>query len=466
MSRKVDVAIIGSGSAGLNALGQVRKAKKSFVLINGGPTGTVCARVGCMPSKVAIQAASDFQRRCKFSEMGIYGGDQLTIDRSEAMAHVRKLRDFFVGRVRSKSTDKLGDYFIDGYAEFLSPNSLKVNDEIIEMSQTVIATGSSPVLPSIWSHFGNRVITTDTFFEQEQIPNRMAVIGLGVIGLELGQTLSRWGVQVTGIDALNSIGGIQDPEINQAALETFTSEFPIWLGHPAQIELQGDDLLISAGDRTICVDQVLVCVGRIPNLKHLGIQATGAPLDGKGIPLFNPETMQVGNLPIFIAGDVSGDRPILHEAADEGKIAGYNASHDEILSFRRKTPLGITFTDPNLAFVGTPYLDLPKDAVSASMNFAQQARAIQMLKNNGLLKVYARETDGRLLGASIFTPHGEHLAHLLAWCIQSGMTVSDLMKLPYYHPVLEEGLQNVISSLAGLVQMNPEPIPELTKVER
>jgi len=461
MTRKVDVAIIGSGSAGLNALGQVRKAKKSFVLINGGPVGTTCARVGCMPSKVAIQTASDFHRRDSILQFGIHGGEKLSLNRVEAMEHVRQMRDFFVGRVTSQSTDKLGTHFVNGYAKFLSPNTLKVGDEIIETGATVIATGSSPIIPEPWRGFGDRVLTTDTFFEQEKLPDRIAVIGLGVIGLELGQTLSRWGVEVTGIDALPSIGGIQDPEVLKVAMNQFSTEFPIWTGHPAEIQQEGSMLSVRSGDRQVLVDKVLVCIGRRPNLKGLGLEAAGVDLDERGIPVFHHETMQLGNSPIFLAGDVTGDRATLHEAADEGKIAGYNASHPGICAFKRKTHIGITFTDPNLASVGLAFHELPDHAISSSMNFAMQARARMMGKRYGILKIYASGLDGTLLGASVFTPHGEHLAHLLAWCVQSGMMVSDLQKMPYYHPVLEEGLQNVIGNLAGQLNISSEPIAEL-----
>jgi dihydrolipoamide dehydrogenase len=126
MERKVDVAIIGAGSAGLAALSQVRRAGKSFLLIEGGELGTTCARVGCMPSKAAIQVAEDFHRRLHMSRIGVSGLESLRIDASEAMEHVRDLRDIFVDRVLSGSTDEMGDEFIEGRAKFLEPGVLEV----------------------------------------------------------------------------------------------------------------------------------------------------------------------------------------------------------------------------------------------------------------------------------------------------------------------------------------------------
>jgi len=137
--KRVDVAIIGAGTAGLTALSRVRQATDSFVLINGGELGTTCARVGCMPSKVAIQVADEFHGRCRFERIGITGDETLQIDRAGVLEHIRDLRDIFVDRVLAGTTDELGDKFIDGYAEFLEPTVLKVNDRIIHTRKTVIA---------------------------------------------------------------------------------------------------------------------------------------------------------------------------------------------------------------------------------------------------------------------------------------------------------------------------------------
>ena len=153
MSREVDVAILGSGTAGLNALGQVKKAGKSFVMINGGEFGTTCARVGCMPSKALIQIAEDFHRRSIFNRHAIAGGNALTLDREAAMEHIRDLRDTFVDRITSNSTDKMPEQvLIHGYARFIDPHTLEVNGETIKAGKIIIATGSRPIVPQPEHH--------------------------------------------------------------------------------------------------------------------------------------------------------------------------------------------------------------------------------------------------------------------------------------------------------------------------
>ena len=127
--RQVDVAIIGSGSAGLYAMGRVRPSGKSVILINGGELGTTCARVGCMPSKAIIQVAEDFHRRGVFKRFGLEGHENLSLDVEEALGYVQDLRDMFVERVISNSTDKMPeDMFLPGYAKFIEPGLLEMDN--------------------------------------------------------------------------------------------------------------------------------------------------------------------------------------------------------------------------------------------------------------------------------------------------------------------------------------------------
>jgi dihydrolipoamide dehydrogenase len=468
--KQIDVAIIGSGTAGLNAMGRVKRAEKNFVLINGGEAGTTCARVGCMPSKAIIQIAEDFHRKSLFNRMGIENHENLSVNIPEAMEYTRDLRDNFVDRVLSNSTDHLSaDVFIEQYAHFVEPGVVELEDgQRIRADKFVIATGSTPIIPEAWKAFGDRIVTTDEFFELEDLPKSMAVIGLGVIGLELGQAIARLGVEVTGIDLSDYIGGISDPEANKAAIEVISKEFPMWLGHSAEISEEPDGRLkVTAGNQSVVVDKVFASLGRRPNLDRLKLENLGIALDSRGIPAYNPNTMQIGDHPLFLAGDINADRPILHEAGDEGKIAGYNAGHDEIKAFKRKTPLAIVFSDPNIISIGTRFADLePNSFKVGEMKIAPVGRALIMGKNRGVIRVYADKTSGKMLGAEMVTPRGENLAHLLAWCIQKEMTAGELIRMPFYHPVMEEALQAALTSLYQQVEAkNSGPIAELETLD-
>jgi dihydrolipoamide dehydrogenase len=419
-----------------------------------------------MPSKAVIQVAEDFYRRNVFNRYGIEGHEDMNLTIPEAMEYVQDLRDIFVERVLSNSTDKLPEEnFIEGYARFVDTDLLEIDTgELIRAGNIIIATGSRPLVPRAWESFRDRIITTDEFFELEDLPASIAVVGLGVIGLEIGQSLRRLGLEVTGIDQLETIGGLSDPEVARTAIEVFGKEMPLWLGHAAQVsETDNGMLRVQAGERVVEVERVFASMGRTPNLDKLGLGNIGLELDARGIPVFDPGTMRIGATRIYIAGDVTGERPLLHEAGDEGRIAGHNAISAEPTAFRRKTPLSITFCDPNIVVVGARFADLdPASTATGQIQMGPVGRAMIMAKNRGLIRVYADKGTGRLLGAEMACPKGENLGHLLAWCIQQEMTVGEILQMPFYHPVIEEALQAALYDLYGKVDAkNATPITEL-----
>ncbi len=462
--RTVDVAVIGAGTAGLVALREIKRKTDQFVLIQAGPYGTTCARVGCMPSKAFIQIAHDYHRRETFAASGIHGADQLSVAWPEVMRRVRGWRDRFAGGM-VKKTDRYGERLIKGRARFLEPTVLDVDGQIIRAKAVIIATGSRPIVPDAWRKFGDRILTSDEFFELETLPARVAVIGLGVIGLELGQAMARLGVEVVGIARSQHLGGITDPDVLASAAAALSRDMTLWRGHAPSVESSDGKLVVRAGAQEREVDAVLVATGRRPNVDDMGLENLGHPLRADGVPDHDPGTLQVGNLPVFIAGDAHMARPILHEAWDDGRVVGYNVLREQPSCFRRRTPLHIIFSDPNIVAAGATYGSLKEGAfVSGHVDFGDQARALIRNEAVGCLKLYARPDTGQLMGTEMVGPAAEHLGHLLAWCIQQQLTVHDLLKMPVYHPVIEEGLREAIEDLARQVSADV-PRAELTSCE-
>ncbi len=467
---RVDVAIVGAGTAGLAALREVRKRTENFVLINAGAYGTTCARVGCMPSKALIAAANAFHARTKLDEFGIRGADVLTADIPAVLHRVRVLRDHFVSGVL-KATEDLGPRNIAAHARLDGENRLIAGERVIEAGQIVLAPGSSPIVPQPWRAFGDRIITSDTLFEQQDLPRRIGVVGLGAIGVEVAQALARLGLEVHGFDGGDRIAGISDDRIARAAQDLLGQEFAIHL--EAQVELAEADggIEMRWDGGSVVVDKVIAAVGRRPSLKGLGLETLGVPLDENGMPEIDPHTMRIGDTSVLLAGDADGHRPLLHEGADDGHIAGLNATSDTPIRLSRRTPLSVVFSDPQIAAVGqrTSELD-PAETLAGEVSFAAQGRARTMLENHGLLRLHAAREDGRLLGAEMVAPAAEHMAHLLALAIGRRLTVHDLLRMPFYHPTLEEGLRTAlrmvarelppcsISDLAGCGSMGAEAL--------
>lgn len=456
----VDVAVIGTGTAGLSAYRAARAQGKRAVVIEGGPYGTTCARVGCMPSKLLISAAEAAHMMEVAPGFGVHPG-QVRIDGKAVMERVRRERDRFVGFVL-EGVDNIPDQDkIRGYARFTGPHSLQVGDHTaIEAARTVIATGSTPTMLHKLEHVGPGVIVSDAVFDWTDLPTSVAVIGSGVIGLELGQALSRLGVRVSIFARGGSVGQISDPEVLHVAAKALGAELDLRFQTLITGAVQdGPEVALTIRDalgaeRTERFQYVLVTIGRTPNVDKIGIETTGLELDHQGIPLFDSRTMQCGTSHIFIAGDVNDERPVLPEAADHGKIAGENAGrYPDVRPGLRRTPLTIAFTEPQIATLGASYRQLsadgkPKFAVGM-VSFENQGRSRVMLQNRGMLRVYGEYGTGRFLGAEMIGPRAENLGHLLSWACQARLTVDQMLDMPFYHPVIEEGVRTALRDLAA-----------------
>lgn len=462
------IVIIGAGTAGLTARREVARATQDYRLIDSGPLGTTCARVGCMPSKALIQIANDFHRRHKWKKTGLKGSDHLEVCLPEVLAHVRSLRDSFTGGVK-KGMEDFQDKIISKKARFLDAHTLDLEGEKLEFERAIIATGSTPFIPDVWRPFKEQILTTDQLFEQKDLPQKIAVIGMGVIGLEIGQALSRLGIDVIAFGKKMSLGGFSDPKIGQLLYETISQELTFVDDKATPIgRTSKGQLILKALDQEYIVDIALLAVGRRPQL-NIGLENLKIQLDHKGMPEIEMESFALKEAPhIFLVGDVNGVRPVLHEAADQGFVAGVNASSSQIKSYQQRAPLNITFCSPPLTSVGARYHELVEQKISfvegrASLN--HQGRAITKLDAHGEMVIYCHKKTGVFLGAELFCPESEHMGHLLALAITKKLDVFDLLTMPFYHPVLEEALRTAIRQAAQQTERaQNERIEELQRL--
>lgn len=467
----VDVAVIGTGTAGMSAYRAARGQGARVLTIEAGPYGTTCARVGCMPSKLLIAAADAAHAAQHAHGFGVHS-QQITIDGAEVMARVRSERDRFVGFVQDSVAAYPDADKLRGHARFTGPGTLQVGDDVVVHAKAfVIATGSRPVIPPPLRDVGDRVIVNDELFDWTSLPRSVAVVGTGVIGLELGQSLHRLGVRTAVFGRSAGIAHMNDPEVQATAVALFGAELDLRLeSDVVRARQDNGQVLLTVRDahgheHTDSYDYVLVAAGRTPNIDGLGLEHTGLELDKRGVPRFDPRTMQCGASPIFIAGDANAERPLLPEAADQGLIAGDNAGrYPDVQPGLRRAPLAIAFTDPNLAAVGRSYRDLAAGGkvrfATGQVSFTNQGRSRVMLVNRGILRVYGEYVTGHFLGAEMIAPRGEHLAHLLAWAFQMRLTVKQMLEMPFYHPVIEEGVRTALRDLAANIAKGAPHDPE------
>ena len=466
---QVNVAIVGAGTAGMGAYRAARAFTDSVLLIEGAAYGTTCARMGCMPSKLLIAAAEAAHHAQHAEPFGVQV-KEVTIDGAAVMARVQRERNRFVGFVLETIDAIAPCDRLTAKVRFQDANTLVTEQgQLIHAQRIVIATGSIPVLPPVLKGLSTHLLTNENVFELPTLPASLAVFGPGPLGMELGQAMSRLGVKVKMFGVGGNIAGIRDPEIRDYANQAFNEEF--YLEASAQVKSVKETAtgvevhyLDRAGAwQTEPFDYVLAATGRAPDLAGLALKNTGLELNTRGVPLFDRFTLQCGSSTIFMAGDASNDVPLLHEAADQGRIAGENAGrHPDIRSGLRRTPLAVVFTDPQVASVGLNLDQLNEHfkgrfAVGL-VSFEDQGRSRVILRNKGILKVYAEHGSGLFLGAEMFGPAAEHIGHLLAWAAQQRMTVSDMLDMPFYHPVIEEGLRTALRDLNHKLHIGPDVI--------
>jgi dihydrolipoamide dehydrogenase len=463
--RKVDVAILGAGTAGLSARRTAKASGATALMIDPGPFGTTCARVGCMPSKLLI-AAAEVAHTAQVAEPFGVKVEGVTVDGPAVMKRVQAERDRFVGFVNEaieKAKDE-GELLV-GRGKVTGPGRLQVDDHTeVQFERLVIATGSSSFTPPPFRGLEHVMLTNEEIFEMDDLPPSVLVVGLGVIGLELGQALARLGVRTTLVGLGGLIGPLTDPAVKSDALEVLGRELDL---HP-EYTLQGIDA-VPDGVRVRFTDskgeardevfaKVLMAAGRTPNLRNLGLENLGIEPDERGRYSIDPLSTQLGDHPVFVAGDVNGMRPLLHEAAHEGRVAGKNAAtFPDVAAPDRQVAMGVVFSDPQIGMVGKSWAELsPCEAVAGEVDYGRQGRARVHRKNAGRVRIYADKNSGVLLGAELFGPAVEHLTHLLAWVVQRGLNVHEVLELPFYHPVVEEGLRTALVDLrANLEQGEP-----------
>ena len=414
-----------------------------------------------MPSKALLHAGQRWTAAKKLADWNEADGVRI---RDGLWKEVVAIRDQLLTGEVDKTHEKLGERLIVGTARFVAPDAIEVTmgdgDVVrVEAGAFVIATGSSPVLPAEMAALGDRVLTTDTLFELDRLPSTLGLVGIGNVGIEIGLAMARLGVRVIGVNDKKWPAGIVDPEVADCAVRTFSAEMDLHLEVEARVHRDGDGLRLQVGERTFPVERVLAALGRKPNLARLDVAAAGVAWDADSHerPPIDQATLRLGDAPIFMAGDASPDRPLLHEAIDEGVLAARGAiaalkPPQTAQPARRRVPLDIVFTDPDVVRIGRSFDELDHEHTiigTASGDHNGRSAICRSSANpaDNLIRIYADRRDGRLVGAAGISIGGEHIAHLLALAIHCGLTAEEMLAAPFYHPTFEEIVQSALEDI-------------------
>lgn len=449
-----DVVVIGGGSAGYAAAQTASALGARAAIIEGGEKiGGLCLWRGCMPSKALLESAHRWHAIRRAGEFGLVA-KATKVKMPSIQARKRHLLDEFA--VHRRKQLKRGKFtFLRGRASFLDDHSLLLEwgkkQELITASTFIIATGSVIThvpIPGLWE---TGCWTSDTALEAERIPKRLAVLGGGVVAVELGQFFARVGSKTTLLQRSSRIVRGYDPDVSLELERAFAAEDLKVVTGVKLLEVsqtgKGKKILYQCGKvkKELVVDEILYALGRVPALDGLKLENAGlAAPEGK---LKLDEGMATPVPHIFAAGDAAGPHEVVHIAAQQGELAARNAvrhlrgsgGEAERIDYRLKAV--VTFTDPEIAVVGLTECEAKAKGISfisAKYPFNDHGKAMIGGYDFGFVKLIAEKTRGEIIGAEIIGPDASDLIHELIAVMFYHGTVQDVVRMPHYHPTLAE----------------------------
>lgn len=447
-----DLVVLGGGTAGLVAAKTAGRFGARVLLVESARTGGDCLWTGCVPSKSLIAAGHAAHAVRTADRYGVQTGPP-TIDDTAVLAHVRSAISRIEPVDSPAAISATGATVVAGRAEFTGPATLRITDDAgtrpARFRWALIATGATPALPTVPGLAAADPLTTDTLWDLTALPRRLAVLGGGPVGCELGQALARLGVEVTVVEVADRLLGKEEPEAGALIAERLRAEGVTVVTGTAVDRVADGTLHLSSGE-TVEVDRILVATGRRPRSTDLGLAAAGVRCTEQGHVVIDG-LMRTSNRRIYAAGDVTGTLPFTHVAGVQGGYAATNA----LLGLRRRIDYAavpwVTFTDPEVARVGATLAQARQRhgtrARAERLSHDHVDRAITDGRTDGFTQL-VRGPGGRLLGATVVSPRaGETIAELAA-AIRRGAKVRDVASTVHPYPTYADGPWN--ASLAQL----------------
>jgi len=446
---RYDLIIIGGGSAGLTAATTAAALGASVALLDRSRLGGECLYTGCVPSKALLHVAHLVARIRSAAALGL--DVQLSDIPFAAVAErvQRAIRDVYIESDAPEHYIARGIDVAFGEMRFISPSALSVNGQHVTARRFLLSTGSRPRIPAIPGLAEAAFLTNETVFDLRQLPKRLAVIGGGPIGCELGQAFARLGSNVTIFQRPERLIPKDEPEASALLRDCLAADgVAVWTrAEVTGVTRRGDERIIAVrateGNAEVAVDAILVAVGRRPSTHGLDLVAAGVPVDDqRGVVV--DRSLRTNNRRIFAAGDVIGGYRFTHAAALQARVAVRNALFPGRAKLDERVMPWATFTDPEVAHVGLTEAEARQrhgDRVRCvTQPFRAVDRAITDQETTGYVKLVATK-DGKLLGAQMVgAGAGEHINEL-AVALQHRLTLADLAATTHVYPTLALAIQ-------------------------
>src|SRR6266571_6623283 len=445
---KYDMTIIGGGSGGLTAARTAAALGASVLLIDKEKLGGDCLHYGCVPSKSMIHVAKVVRQTREAAKVGLMSAD-FGVDMGKVSEYIQGVIER-VGEVEHIYTEGVTVKF--GQIAFKSVTELSLNGELISSRNTLIATGSRPLVPGVEGLEETGYLTNEGVFDLTRLPVSLVVVGGGPIGVELGQAFERLGSKVTIIQGPGRILPREDPEVSEtvAGVLVFEGIKIVTNARFVKASRNGDKKVVTAkqGDQllTFEADEILLAVGRQPNVEGLNLEAAGIKYDNKGIKV--DDYLQTSSSNILAIGDVIGGYLFTHVAVYQSGIAVRNAL---VPIAKKKVDYRVvpwcTFTDPEAARVGLTPEEAEKQYKQVRIvkfPWADIDRAQTEGETTGFIKLVLTGKKDKIVGAHMVGARAGELLGEIALAMQNNLKVSDILNTIHAYPTMSTGIQQTV----------------------
>lgn len=447
--KKIDynMVVIGAGSAGLVTSYISAAVKAKVALIEKHKMGGDCLNTGCVPSKAIIKSA---KLAHQMKNANKYGLEQV-IPKFDFKKIMGRVHDVIAKIEPHDSVDRytdLGVECIKGAAKIISPWEVQVNDRILTTQNITIATGAGPFLPPILGLDKIKALTSDNLWELEILPARMVVLGGGPIGCEMAQSFNRLGSEVFQIEMMDRIMRIEDPEVSEIIESKFKKEgVHVLTNHKAkEIRIDGNKKILvmefESKDVEIEFDEILVAVGRKPNIKGFGLEELGISLRANQTIEAN-EYLQTNFSNIYVCGDVTGPYTLTHTAAHQAWYCSVNALFGKLKKFKVDYSVipWATYSDPEVASVGLNEQRAKAEGIAYELttyDVDDLDRAIADGENHGTVRVLTEPGTDKILGATIVSNHASDLLLEFISAMKHGFGLNKILGTIHIYPTMGE----------------------------
>ncbi|EMT38564.1 dihydrolipoamide dehydrogenase [Thermoanaerobacter thermohydrosulfuricus] len=442
-----DVIVLGGGPGGYTAAIRLSELGKKVAVVEEYSLGGTCLNRGCIPTKVYSHAAELINAIKDAKDFGIMA--QYTLD----IAKLRQRKERVVKRLVGGVGYLMNLHHIDvikGRGRFVDENTIEV-DKRYTAENFIIATGSKVFLPPIEGINLEGVITSDKALELERIPEKIVIIGAGIIGLEFANIYSALGSKVVIIEMLPQLLPMLDRDIADT-MEKILRHKKIELHLNSKVEKIEEGLKVvyttEGNTRVVECDTVLVAVGRVANVN--GIEALNLDMDKKGIKVDSHMRTSIKN--IYAIGDVTGGIQLAHVASYQGIVAVHNIAGEEKEADLNAVP-NCLYTSPEIAWVGLNEVQAREkfgDVKIGTFPYTALGRAMTMGQNDGFVKIIAEAKYNRVVGMEIIGAGATEIIHEGVLAIKEEFTLEELADAIHAHPTLSESVKEAAEDALGM----------------